>query len=39
MSLGIYPFSPTYTVYKEDTRLANAPRWSFPTSVELAFTF
>ena len=37
--IGIYPFSPTYTSYKDKSRLAAADKWSFPTSVELGFSF
>ncbi len=37
--IGIYPFSPTYTKYRANKRLAIAERWSFPTSLEVGFAF
>ncbi len=38
--IGIYPFSPTHTVYREDKELRDRRAgWSFPSSVELGFSF
>ncbi|MCK5797404.1 MAG: hypothetical protein KAI47_09485 [Deltaproteobacteria bacterium] len=37
--IGIYPLSPTHTVYREDKVLSARTGWSFPSSVELGFSF
>jgi len=39
LHLGIYPFNPTYTHFKDDTLKQEIGWWSFPSDLELAFTF
>ncbi len=39
MHLGIYPFNPTYTHFKDETLKQDIAWWSFPTELELALTF
>lgn len=37
--VGLYLFNPSYDKYDADTALAKASRWSFPSSLEVGFTF
>jgi hypothetical protein len=39
LHVGLYPFNPTYTHFKDETLKQNIAWWSFPTELELAFTF
>lgn len=37
LSLGLYPFNPTYTAFKDDTLKRKFGWWSFPTTIDLSF--
>ncbi|MFH2009200.1 MAG: hypothetical protein ABI333_21605 [bacterium] len=39
LHVGLYPFNPTYTRFKDDTLLRDYEWWSFPSSLDLLFTF
>ncbi len=39
MHLGLYPFNPTYTLFKDQALKQEIAWWSFPSELELAFTF
>jgi len=37
LSLGIYPFNPTYAQFKDTTLKRKTGWWSFPTTIDLSF--
>jgi hypothetical protein len=37
LSLGIYPFNPTYAEFKDTTLRRTNGWWSFPTTIDLSF--
>lgn len=39
MHLGLYPFNPTYTLFEDKTLKQDIAWWSFPSELELSFTF
>lgn len=39
LHVGLYLFNPTYTHFKDETLKQDIAWWSFPTELELAFSF
>jgi hypothetical protein len=39
LSIGLFPFTPSFAYYKEDSELKGAMRWTFPTTVEVGFSY
>ncbi|MDY0000671.1 MAG: hypothetical protein RBU30_05210 [Polyangia bacterium] len=39
LSLGLYPFNPTYTQFKDNDLRRSVGWWSFPTTLELSYAF
>ena len=39
LHIGLYPFNPTYTHFKDDALKQDLAWWSFPTELELTFAF
>jgi hypothetical protein len=39
LSIGLFPFNPSFHYYTEDSVFASAMRWRFPTTLEVGFCF
>ncbi len=38
-SVGLMPFNPTFTAFKETGPMAGARKWTFPTTLEVGFSY
>ena len=39
LSIGLFPFNPSFNWYKDDSPFSGAQRWRFPTTLEVGFVF
>lgn len=39
LTIGVFPFSPTFNYYYEDSPFQGALRWTFPSTIEVAFNY